>query len=503
MGKNIILCADGTGNKGGYTPENNVYKLYQAVDIHHPDTEQIVFYDNGIGTQTNQYIRSISGAFGFGFQSNVCDLYEFLARNYQPDDKVYMFGFSRGAATIRAFNGFLHACGLINGREKGNRQLKDEIERAMKAYQNPSRKSRYLSGITLHDDLPKIEFIGAWDTVSALGFPQRIDAVTPVLYLLDKLFMALGHLSDKLIPHKFYNYELTPNIVTASQALAIDDERTAFWPMVWKEDTTAAKQVVKINQVWFTGMHSNVGGGYERAGLANVSYSWMLDQIEGIEFKDDTVESAAQDANAHGRKYNSRHGFASFYRYQPRNIEVLCRTATAKVKIHQSVLKRLQLRTANYAPKVLPKAFKVVDNGGHEINSPSVHENHWELLRKQLEKIIMARKLLYGTQVDLALIVLGTSLWFWCNPPVSNGVNAQNHVVQQYAVDILEYFSPALFDNMIQYLVVQNPVVGCLLLAVGTLFLSVRGVARRITTSWAEKLRKLILNPNSSHPDHS
>ncbi len=495
MSKNIILCADGTGNKGGYTPDSNVYKLYQAVDIHNSNTEQIVFYDNGVGTQTNKYIRGLSGAFGFGFRTNVCDLYEYLSRNYLPGDKVYMFGFSRGAATIRALNGFVHACGLIKGQGKGNRKLKAEIRRAMKAYQNPSRKTAYLSDISLHDDLPKIEFIGVWDTVSALGFPQRTDAVTPVLYLLNKLFMAVGHLSDKLFPHKFYNYELTPNIVTACQALAIDDERTAFWPMVWKEDTDAAKQIARINQVWFAGMHSNVGGGYERAGLANVTYSWLLDQVKGIEFKDDTVKNAAKDANVHGRMYNSRHGFASFYRYHPRNIEELCRVAGTKMKIHESVLRRLQLRTANYAPRVLPKAFKVVDNSGHDTDSPPVHASHWELFKQRLGMIILARKVLYGVQLDLALIVLGVSLYLWINSQVSNAGDAQINAVQKHAVGILEYFTPTLFDNIIQYLVVQNPVAGCVLLALVTLFLSVRGVARRTTMRWAENLRRLILQP--------
>ena len=115
-GKNIILFADGTGNKGGYTPSSNVYKLYHAIDLHSPDKKQITFYDNGVGTSTNKYLRGVGGAFGFGFETNVKDLYEFLARNYDPGDDVYIFGFSRGAATVRAFNGFMAHSGLINGR---------------------------------------------------------------------------------------------------------------------------------------------------------------------------------------------------------------------------------------------------------------------------------------------------------------------------------------------------------------------------------------------------
>ena len=118
MTKNIILCADGTGNKGGYTPDSNVYKIYNGIDIHDDGNKQIIFYDNGVGTAKNKYWRAASGAFGFGFGHNVRDLYEFLVKNYDPDDRVYLFGFSRGAATVRAFSGFVAACGLIRYEKK-------------------------------------------------------------------------------------------------------------------------------------------------------------------------------------------------------------------------------------------------------------------------------------------------------------------------------------------------------------------------------------------------
>jgi uncharacterized protein (DUF2235 family) len=101
MSKNIILCSDSTGQKGGYGADSNVYKLYKMVDLH--NTEQITFYDNGVGTsdsdtdsKTNAVWRAVSGAFGFGFRDNIIDLYRFLARNYELGDQIYFFGFSRG-----------------------------------------------------------------------------------------------------------------------------------------------------------------------------------------------------------------------------------------------------------------------------------------------------------------------------------------------------------------------------------------------------------------------
>ncbi|MCB9504488.1 MAG: DUF2235 domain-containing protein, partial [Deferribacteres bacterium] len=139
MAKNIILCADGTGNKGGYSPDSNVYKMYKSVEIHDEGNPQIKFYDNGVGTGDNKIWRALSGAFGFGFKRNVCDLYAFLARNYEPGDRIYLFGFSRGAATIRAFSGFLHACGLMKSTDQNGKSISDEkidqyMHDAYKAY---------------------------------------------------------------------------------------------------------------------------------------------------------------------------------------------------------------------------------------------------------------------------------------------------------------------------------------------------------------------------------
>ena len=137
--KNIILCSDGTGNKGGAGEDSNVFKLYQAVDIHDHKKTQITYYDNGVGTSSNRYWKSFTAAFGWGFEANVCDLYEELARNYNPGDRIYLFGFSRGAATIRAFTGFIDACGLLN-RFNNSGKLKDEalfqqqLDEAIKAY---------------------------------------------------------------------------------------------------------------------------------------------------------------------------------------------------------------------------------------------------------------------------------------------------------------------------------------------------------------------------------
>ena len=214
--KNIVLCADGTGNKGGYTPDSNVFKLYNNVDLHHPDCEQISYYDNGVGTSSNQLLKALTGAIGLGFETNVCELYEFLARQYQPGDQIYLFGFSRGAATIRAFTGFINACGLIDGRKMSAIELKDEVTRAFKVYKDPKRLDKWKNSPPNHGKV-QIRMVGAWDTVAALGGPQRTDITGPVSLVLDKVLDLLDFVIEALWPHKFYNYALTDNIENAYQ----------------------------------------------------------------------------------------------------------------------------------------------------------------------------------------------------------------------------------------------------------------------------------------------
>jgi len=192
--KNIVLCADGTGHRGGYGRDTNVYKTYKAVDINSPGVDQYTFYDQGVGTDKsdtskNKYRTALSGAFGFGFRNNVLHLYHFLARSYNPGDAIFLFGFSRGAATVRAFAGFINACGLVdrnhssvqtNGAFDGDK-FQELVEQAFECYQNNKNKAaqqkfkdQYAVKESIHapnGDL-KIKFVGVWDTVSALGFSQ-------------------------------------------------------------------------------------------------------------------------------------------------------------------------------------------------------------------------------------------------------------------------------------------------------------------------------------------
>lgn len=177
-----------------------------------------------------------------------------------------MFGFSRGAATVRALTGFIDCCGLVNRKrfitddDFNEDKFSELIESAIKTYEtkDPKKQASFKSTYSIHkdNDVP-IHFIGVWDTVSALGFPQDS------WFVIKWISSGIDKISDFVWPHHFYNYELTPGILNAYHAISIDDERQTFSPMIWTEEKSN-KSTQIVEQVWFAGVHSNVGGGYPR-----------------------------------------------------------------------------------------------------------------------------------------------------------------------------------------------------------------------------------------------
>lgn len=506
MKKNIILCADGTGNEGGYTPDSNVYKLYNAIDLHDKERPQVVFYDNGVGTHSNKYLRGLGGAFGFGLETNVQDLYEFLARNYEEGDNIYLFGFSRGAATVRAFNGFLHKVGLIKGQGKGNSQLREQTHIAFKYYRRStaSRKAK-LEKLERWETTPEVSFIGAWDTVSALGFPERKHKVGIGLNAIYQVFKGLTWLFDKIIwPHKFYNYEITPNVKKACHALAIDDERTIFWPKLWKENTPDS-EATEISQVWFAGVHSNIGGGYERAEIANVCFAWMLENLGNeLKFKHDVLAEARENSNVHGRLYNSRDGFAAFYSYQPRDIAKLCREAGAPVNVHDSVLERMRMRTANYAPRFLPPSFQEtsMENGrAKNETSPEIYKPHWDLFNRNVRSNITVQKWLWSLFIEMSLLAVVGVVVFYIEDDFEYAMDELTRI-QYWSIYVLETLTPDFLRGAIKAGVADYPIWGLSATGAFGIFFWFRSFFAKRTLKWSERLRKLfILYGPEPHPN--
>ena len=249
--KRIVICCDGTWN----TPEKptNVVKLLRSVKPLGGDGKhQVVFYDQGVGTY-NAFDKILGGAFGKGIEQNVLDAYRFIAHNYQIEDEIYCFGFSRGAYTARALGGMLHSIGLLPKDELHN------LPAAYKHYRTPPNKR----DTQVYDNYrrPDIKLMAVWDTVGALGAP------TPIL----------GRFTKGLVG--FFDTHLSPEIKNAYQALAIDEKRGAFQPALWSGEINS-DQVVE--QTWFAGVHSDVGGGYEQATLSNVTLNWMMHKARAL-----------------------------------------------------------------------------------------------------------------------------------------------------------------------------------------------------------------------------
>ncbi len=511
--KNIILCADGTGNKGGYSPDSNVYKVYKAIekDLSKEEkkrfkvSEQIVFYDNGVGTNSNKYLRALSGGLGFGFEDNVCDLYKFLARNYEPGDRIYFFGFSRGASTVRACNGFISKCGLAKGKEKRNSELDELVKEAFEAYKVHETQPEIAEGLKesngSYGAVP-VYFMGIWDTVVALGFPKRTDVTGIVSKGLNKLSEKAEKLLDRYWPHSFYYYRLTGNVENAYQALAIDDERTAFWPFVWREQ---GREKGVVEQVWFVGMHSNVGGGYGRSGLASVPLYWMMLRAEksGLVFEDSAVQKALDDSHVHGRMYDSRDGAAIIYRYHPREIEKLCKVEVSgeikdrlngEIKIHRSVIERINHRTANYAPGQLPGKFEVIeDDPGAKVESrnPGSHKD-WADIRSEIDQWVSKRKQLYERMLTFLLgtVLVGLAAWYFVDVP------EKREGFLGYIADILDYFVPGFLEYLVHFIVYQYPPIFIGALLLGCYYVNRRNRYRDETVKACEKLRHLVIHEN-------
>ena len=441
--KNIVLCSDGTGNKGGYGADSNVYKTYKAVNNNITSTlDQYTFYDQGVGTDKsdtskNKYWTALSGAFGFGFRDNVLHLYHFLARSYNPGDAIFLFGFSRGAATVRAFAGFINACGLVdrnhtsmqtNGALDGDK-FQDAVNRAFECYRNDKDKAaqnKFKDQYAIKDPMHapngnlKIKFVGVWETVSALGFSKDFS------FLLKWIFSAADSIVNAIpqLKHDFYDYDLNNSIENAYHALSIDDERTTFHPLIWDENNFNGN----VQQVWFAGVHANVGGGYPRTGLSDVTLLWMLTKAHahGLEFYPDNMTEIQNGANIYDRLYDSRDGVAIYYRYGPRNLVELCnKKLNGNIAIHLSAYKKIKELSDGYAPDGIPRNFDVVDiDPANPASSKVVHKVNvakpsWTNLETDMNKVIETRKHLYRVFVELTMAIIVISGLFWVNPPDS------------------------------------------------------------------------------------
>ena len=402
-GKNLVICSDGTGNSAGKGRGTNVWKTYEALDrsLGSPPL-QLAVYQDGVGTSSFKPLALLGGAFGFGLARNVKELYAWLALHYSPGDRIYLFGFSRGGFTVRCLCGLITHFGIVDGNALTTAELKGATHSVWMAYKESQQGSRiawrqrllrqwtHFSGETetkprgllsrlfgrkphrLHKVGPAakddpgvdVHFIGVWDTVSAYGLP--FDLLTAVLSRSMRFLIPIPFFG-RFTMTRFRNRVLHRRVHHARHALALDDERQTFHPLPWdarqREDASGDSS---LEQIWFSGMHADVGGGYPRGSLSLVSLNWMLDEAKGcgLRVRDPAVEDIRDSMNPLGPVHDSRSGTGAFYRYLPRDVGTICRTHGMTTKVHESVTQRMALAPEETPPKTLPPIFHVVGDGG-------------------------------------------------------------------------------------------------------------------------------------------
>ena len=329
MGKNIVVFSDGTGEEGGRGNNTNVYKLFNlALDR---SARQIAFYDRGLGTGWRKATGNISG---MGISHNIRACYEFIFENYEAGDEIYLFGFSRGATTVRSLSGFIHHFGIL---PKARPELIKEAYKIYKMSDLNELESAAKAFVSRHHTMwCRIKFLGVWDTVVALGVPLKLLNV-----VIDKIWF---------LKHSFHNLQLSESVANAYQALAIDDERMIFHPQLWDAEI-AEDQSMK--QVWFGGMHSDVGGGYSEHGLSDIALQCMIQMAEEnglLIYPDHKVEFSP---NPEGTMHDSRDSLPKSLLYR-RKVRSWPTKTHGKPLIHESVLKRTLNRHNESEPPYKP-----------------------------------------------------------------------------------------------------------------------------------------------------
>ncbi|HTA06067.1 MAG TPA: DUF2235 domain-containing protein [Solirubrobacteraceae bacterium] len=282
MSKNLVVCCDGTWNdpdeqRHHEAKPTNVAKLaltlasdFEGDGAVQP--RQLVHYEKGVGTSARE--RLIGGGFGYGLSRNIRNGYRFLAEHYDPGDRVYLFGFSRGAYTARSLAGLIHNCGILR------RECVGQVDAAFAFYRDRTNRTRPKTIAAQlfrerysHAD-SEVYFTGVWDTVGALGIPAQV----PGWKGLSKVFTGWKQMWG------FHDTRLGPRVSFAYQALAIDEQRPPYEPTLWLKDKDA-DETQKLEQVWFAGVHSEIGGGTIDSSLSDIPFLWMLEKACAAEVR--------------------------------------------------------------------------------------------------------------------------------------------------------------------------------------------------------------------------
>ena len=297
--KRLVLCFDGTWNTLRDTAAlTNVVKLANLVTVNENNVEQISYYNSGVGGG-GPIDRYLGGLFGVGLKNNVKRGLTFLALNYEDGDEIYLFGFSRGAYTARAVAGVIGTAGIprdISNTEK-HWETYQEIAKLRSGQRYPKGTPKRLKADAAMDALKeklipfarntndddtrlvevRIKCVGVWDTVGAYGIPLGFG--------LSSLARSFTYWT-----RGFRDTHFGTTVDLGLHAVAIDERRRPFAPTFWtRRPDIPPDQQIPVEQVWFAGVHSNIGGGYDDRGLSDLALVWMMAEVQkrtGLRFNE-------------------------------------------------------------------------------------------------------------------------------------------------------------------------------------------------------------------------
>ena len=349
--KRLIVCSDGTWNnpdqeENGIPAPTNVFKISNAIADDDGQIQQLRYYHPGVGSDGGIIGSIAGGAIGAGISRHIQSAYHWLGTHFEPGDEIYLFGFSRGAFTARSVGGFLGR-GLLDLRDMSP---KESWRRVIAAFKNYRKKGSSLAERGwakdgwdfFHGAKPTpVRFVGVWDTVGALGVPDDLEI--------------LNFLFDKKENWRFHDTSLGRHIKTARHAMATDEVRSSFTITRWSDP----QDHPDVKEIWFPGVHADVGGGYSNTDLSDGALQWMVEESQGTGLKFRPTILQALAPNPGGAMHNSYKGAFAKLRSRPRNIDAM--TPGNADRFHSSAIQRQKESPISY-PAYHPT--RVLEVGG-------------------------------------------------------------------------------------------------------------------------------------------
>jgi uncharacterized protein (DUF2235 family) len=296
--KRIVALIDGTWNKEGSGADTNVAKLDSANKIQTfiqataaDGTLQHVHYHDGVGSEGDFVQKLLGGAIGLGLKKIIQEVYEYIVTDYASGDELHIFGFSRGAYAARALAGLIGASGIQRKLDANvfevawqhyrvTPAVRKQPQTAGKSDRKTLADYNALAAKQLFHDTRTITCVGVWDTVGSYGIPAGVGLAPLARYFT-------------LITLGFHDTSFGDHIKVGLHAVAVDEHRRPFVPTFW---TIPKGEESKghVEQTWFAGAHSNVGGGYTDSGLSDQALIWMIARVQaltGLEFDVAAVRS--------------------------------------------------------------------------------------------------------------------------------------------------------------------------------------------------------------------